>query len=68
MVSFARLFRFATGSDILLLIIGTIASAMVGAGLPFSFYVFGGMINSFVDNGKLGNILRVKRAHRNSPK
>ena len=59
MVSFSSLFRFARPQDILFLIIGSIASAFVGAGLPFSFFIFGGMINSFVDNGKLGNILKV---------
>ena len=59
MVSFTRLFRFARPRDVMLLIIGTVASAFVGAGLPFSFFIFGGMINSFVDNGKLGNMLKV---------
>lgn len=58
MVTFTQLFRFARSLDLLLIFLGTAASALVGAGMPFSFFIFGGAINSFVDNGKLANFLK----------
>ncbi|XP_062423785.1 ATP-binding cassette sub-family B member 5 [Rhea pennata] len=54
-VSIFELFRYADWVDILLMIVGLIAAATNGTGLPLMIIVFGDMTNSFVLNGMKSN-------------
>ena len=58
MFSFGQL-RFATGLDIAMMIIGTIAAMAVGAGLPCMIIVFGDMTDSFVGNAKTSQLFNM---------
>lgn len=46
-------FRFATGKDYLLILVGTISAIVHGASLPVMFIFFGDMTDSFVGFGSL---------------
>lgn len=48
-VSFCELFKFASFSDKLLIIIGSVFAIIEGAGAPAMALVFGGMTNTLVD-------------------
>ncbi|XP_025960915.1 ATP-binding cassette sub-family B member 5 [Dromaius novaehollandiae] len=50
-VSIFELFRYADWVDILLMIVGLIAAAANGTGLPLMIIIFGDMTNSFVLSG-----------------
>ncbi|KAM8810396.1 ATP-binding cassette sub-family B member 5 [Eudromia elegans] len=50
-VGIFELFRYADWVDILLMIVGLIAAAANGTGLPLMIIVFGDMTNSFVQSG-----------------
>lgn len=48
-VSFYKLFSFADGLDVAMMLIGTIGAAISGLSQPFMAIVFGQLINSFAD-------------------
>ena len=48
-MQFSPQFRFGTGSDKLLIILGTVVAMAHGAALPLMIIVFGDMIDMFVD-------------------
>ncbi|KAM4026720.1 ATP-dependent translocase ABCB1 isoform 1-T1 [Anomaloglossus baeobatrachus] len=52
MVSPFTMFRYSGGVDRLLMLVGTLAAMIHGAGLPLMMLVFGEMTDSFVDYGK----------------
>uniref|UniRef100_A0A3B4BAP2 Uncharacterized protein n=1 Tax=Periophthalmus magnuspinnatus TaxID=409849 RepID=A0A3B4BAP2_9GOBI len=56
MVGPVALFRFANSSDILLILVGTVAAMGSGVLLPLMCVVFGTMTDSFVDYSKVPNI------------
>lgn len=47
-VSFFKLFRFATNSDLILIFIGCLSSSLAACGLPVMMVLFGDMFNAFV--------------------
>lgn len=49
-VKYFDLFRFASKSDKIVMIIGSIFAAINGATMPFFMYLLGDMINSFSGN------------------
>ncbi|OWK64235.1 Multidrug resistance protein 1 [Lonchura striata] len=51
MVGILELFRYADGVDILLMIVGLVAAAANGTGMPLMIIIFGEMTNSFVLSG-----------------
>ncbi|NXA74523.1 MDR1 protein, partial [Thryothorus ludovicianus] len=53
-------FRYADGVDVLLMIIGLVAAAANGTGLPLLIIVFGEMTNSFVLSGIQSNGIKFK--------
>ncbi len=48
-------FRFATGLDRVLIVIGVICSSLHGAALPLMIIVFGDMTDSFINDGTVVN-------------
>uniref|UniRef100_A0A8C8LQ25 ATP-binding cassette sub-family B member 5 n=1 Tax=Oncorhynchus tshawytscha TaxID=74940 RepID=A0A8C8LQ25_ONCTS len=50
-VGFFQLFRYATGCEVLLMIIGLLCAALHGIALPLMCVVFGQMTDSFVQSG-----------------
>lgn len=58
-VSFYKLFAFADGFDILLMILGTIGAVGNGLGLPLMTVLFGQMINSFGNNQNNKDVVEV---------
>ncbi|XP_054129759.1 ATP-binding cassette sub-family B member 5 isoform X2 [Melozone crissalis] len=55
MVGILELFRYADGVDVLLMIIGLVAAAANGTGMPLMIIIFGEMTNSFVLSGVQSN-------------
>ncbi|XP_014749850.1 PREDICTED: ATP-binding cassette sub-family B member 5 isoform X2 [Sturnus vulgaris] len=55
MVGVLELFRYADGVDVLLMIIGLVAAAANGTGMPLMIIIFGEMTNSFVLSGIQSN-------------
>uniref|UniRef100_A0A4W5MYN6 ABC-type xenobiotic transporter n=1 Tax=Hucho hucho TaxID=62062 RepID=A0A4W5MYN6_9TELE len=51
-VGFFQLFRYATGCEVLLMIIGLLCAALHGIALPLMCVVFGQMTDSFVQSGQ----------------
>ncbi|XP_030824814.1 ATP-binding cassette sub-family B member 5 [Camarhynchus parvulus] len=51
MVGIFELFRYADGLDLLLMIVGLVAAAANGTGMPLMIIIFGEMTNSFVLSG-----------------
>ena len=45
-VSYIKLFSFATGTDYLLMLGGTIGACLHGAALPLAVYLFGNIVDS----------------------
>nr|BAS29581.1 B-type ABC transporter [Thalictrum minus] len=58
-VAFYKLFAFADSKDVLLMLIGTIASAGNGAAMPIMTLFLGDMINAFGQNANNTNTLKV---------
>ncbi|KAF5185796.1 Abc transporter b family member [Thalictrum thalictroides] len=58
-VAFYKLFAFADSKDVLLMLIGTIASAGNGASMPIMTLFLGDMINAFGQNANTVNTLKV---------
>jgi ATP-binding cassette subfamily B (MDR/TAP) protein 1 len=52
-VSFTQLFRFATRVDIILMILGTVASIITGTAIPVFAYISGSMIDAFQVSGAI---------------
>ena len=48
-------FRFASGSDVLCMIVGTLCAMLHGSAFPVMIIVFGEMIDLFVSNGAYSN-------------
>lgn len=46
-VSFLKLFRYATHSDLIILVISLVASAVEGSSIPLLFILFGDMADVF---------------------
>uniref|UniRef100_A0A4W5N0D0 ABC-type xenobiotic transporter n=1 Tax=Hucho hucho TaxID=62062 RepID=A0A4W5N0D0_9TELE len=55
-VGFFQLFRYATGCEVLLMIIGLLCAALHGIALPLMCVVFGQMTDSFVQSGQQLNL------------
>ncbi|XP_056340958.1 ATP-binding cassette sub-family B member 5 isoform X2 [Oenanthe melanoleuca] len=55
MVGILELFRYADGVDVLLMIVGLVAAAANGTGMPLMIIIFGEMTNSFVLSGMQSN-------------
>ncbi|KAL2307451.1 hypothetical protein Nmel_000417 [Mimus melanotis] len=55
MVGIVELFRYADGVDVLLMIVGLVAAAANGTGMPLMIILFGEMTNSFVLSGMQSN-------------
>uniref|UniRef100_A0A8C3XY64 ATP-binding cassette sub-family B member 5 n=1 Tax=Catharus ustulatus TaxID=91951 RepID=A0A8C3XY64_CATUS len=55
MVGILELFRYADGVDVLLMIVGLVAAAANGTGMPLMIILFGEMTNSFVLSGIQSN-------------
>ncbi|XP_064267922.1 ATP-binding cassette sub-family B member 5 isoform X1 [Passer domesticus] len=55
MVGVFELFRYADGVDVLLMIVGLVAAAANGTGMPLMIIIFGEMTNSFVLSGVQSN-------------
>ena len=55
MVSWFSLFRFATGFDVILIVIGSICAAAMGVALPAFSILWGDMTNSFGDAASTEN-------------
>ncbi|XP_055772634.1 ATP-dependent translocase ABCB1-like [Salvelinus fontinalis] len=51
-VGFFQLFRYATGCEVLLMIIGLLCAALHGIALPLMCVVYGQMTDSFVQSGQ----------------
>lgn len=58
-VPFHKLFSFADGIDILLIISGTIGAVGNGLGMPLMTVIFGEMVNSFGNNQNSKDIVDV---------
>uniref|UniRef100_A0A8C8FDB8 ATP-binding cassette sub-family B member 5 n=1 Tax=Oncorhynchus tshawytscha TaxID=74940 RepID=A0A8C8FDB8_ONCTS len=58
-VGFFQLFRYATGCEVLLMIIGLLCAALHGIALPLMCVVFGQMTDSFVQSGQQLNLTDV---------
>ncbi|XP_041322473.1 ATP-binding cassette sub-family B member 5 [Pyrgilauda ruficollis] len=65
MVGILELFRYADGVDVLLMIVGLVAAAANGTGMPLMIIIFGEMTNSFVLSGVQSNDTSVNNS--NSP-
>ena len=46
-VGFCRIFRFATGFDVLLMILGSLGAIAMGAAMPAFAFIWGQMIDNF---------------------
>uniref|UniRef100_H0YWS9 ATP-binding cassette sub-family B member 5 n=1 Tax=Taeniopygia guttata TaxID=59729 RepID=H0YWS9_TAEGU len=55
MAGILELFRYADGVDVLLMIVGLVAAAANGTGMPLMIIIFGEMTNSFVLSGVKSN-------------
>jgi ATP-binding cassette subfamily B (MDR/TAP) protein 1 len=53
MADFTSLFRFATTTDIILLVVGTICAIAMGVALPSFAILWGNMTNKFGDGGSI---------------
>lgn len=53
-------FRYADGVDVLLMIVGLVAAAANGTGMPLMIIIFGEMTNSFVLSGVESNGKKLK--------
>ncbi|XP_042173105.1 ATP-dependent translocase ABCB1 isoform X6 [Oncorhynchus tshawytscha] len=63
-VGFFQLFRYATGCEVLLMIIGLLCAALHGIALPLMCVVFGQMTDSFVQSGQQLNLTATKQTKR----
>ncbi|KAJ1284937.1 hypothetical protein BS78_03G243600 [Paspalum vaginatum] len=62
-VSFTGLFRYADGTDVLLMLLGTVGSLANGVTQPIMTVIFGQVINAFGDAADLSDVLpRVNKA------
>ncbi|KAM6282251.1 ATP-binding cassette sub-family B member 5 isoform 3-T3 [Porphyrio hochstetteri] len=65
-VGIFELFRYADWVDVLLMVVGLIAAAANGTGLPLMIIVFGEMTNSFVLSGVKSNVSEDTSANSSS--
>ena len=55
MVSWCSLFRFATGTDVVLIVVGSICASAMGVALPAFSILWGDMTNSFGNSSEMEN-------------
>lgn len=53
MAPYSSLFRFATKTDIILIVVGTICAIAMGVALPAFAILWGNMTNKFGDSGTI---------------
>ena len=62
-VSLFALFRFASCSDIVLILVASVAAVGTGVGMPLMLILFGDLTNSFVGNGLNSTMINLIRCN-----
>lgn len=52
-VNFVQLFRFSTRLDVILMLMGTLASIITGTAIPIFAYISGSMIDAFQNSNQI---------------